>query len=507
MADVFGEIRSITQGSPSEAAWWRLTRLCDRVPPARLGELIPYVDASLRAWPDRLRIAPRRWIEQAMTGAHTPQLALSRHLHLLDPLPAGEARTFRAIQPSFERAVFERTLAPAILPVRIPNAHELIPTLVDAAGGWPWTALTTDRLDALASREEVAQLTALRVIRWHERNDAHVLAAFERMDPARVEQLALPALGTDEAMLRQLRGRVWPRLRVLDLGMRSTDTALCEGWRDVADVLPALEYLSLDATYSGDHSEEPELARMAWLARATMPETLRALDLTSTLLYIADEPEGLAEALSTIPWTGQLHALSLQDHPVTEPTMRWLADQRHLRALSLGGEVCHAHSHVIAQSFAQMSSLRSLDWSCDFGLTSEDRAASAAIPPNVEALSWLNTIDTGVGVQLRDRPLRELKLSCSGDTLDEMRAVAADLTTLRALCLDPITWADGDDLRLAALAATDVPLTHVGLRQCGEEALRELARAGVSTIELYKEPEDPQAAQDLASSLDVEVWW
>ena len=78
--DYFGELRSIFSTPASAASWEALCSKVDaamRAQPERATtELIPYLSALLKPWPDHLRVAPPTWLERALIGELLPELEL-----------------------------------------------------------------------------------------------------------------------------------------------------------------------------------------------------------------------------------------------------------------------------------------------------------------------------------------------------------------------------------------------------------------------------------------------
>lgn len=86
--DMFGEIRSKLQ-HPSPSNWKTITKWIRAWPDARERDevILPYCLASLRAWPDHLRVADTSWFERLVTGeedrsAWRAAYALARRLSL-----------------------------------------------------------------------------------------------------------------------------------------------------------------------------------------------------------------------------------------------------------------------------------------------------------------------------------------------------------------------------------------------------------------------------------------
>ncbi len=73
--EVFGEVRSLVQESPSEEAWGRLCALLDgRADEGTLG----YVRDHIERWPDRLRALPEGWLARAVRRERDARLGLVR---------------------------------------------------------------------------------------------------------------------------------------------------------------------------------------------------------------------------------------------------------------------------------------------------------------------------------------------------------------------------------------------------------------------------------------------
>ena len=79
---LFGEVRAILAGPASAQTWELLCSTLERVgwTPSLEESLLPYVHSHLSAWPDALRVAPRRWTHQRSLSKYAPLLALSRSL-------------------------------------------------------------------------------------------------------------------------------------------------------------------------------------------------------------------------------------------------------------------------------------------------------------------------------------------------------------------------------------------------------------------------------------------
>ena len=81
MFDRFGDIRSELHGEPSSARWDRLCALLDGMGGAHLsGRVLPYVRESLERWPDRLRVAPRRWVERLVYSGRCDLITLTKRV-------------------------------------------------------------------------------------------------------------------------------------------------------------------------------------------------------------------------------------------------------------------------------------------------------------------------------------------------------------------------------------------------------------------------------------------
>lgn len=81
MNELFAEVRSTLHSAPSPATWEALCALLEQgAGDPRTGELLTYAEGVLREWPDALREAPLRWLEQE----RWPLLRLARLLDLTD---------------------------------------------------------------------------------------------------------------------------------------------------------------------------------------------------------------------------------------------------------------------------------------------------------------------------------------------------------------------------------------------------------------------------------------
>lgn len=76
--DVFGDIRSTVQRSPTKKAWGQLCELLDKIDDAVLeDELLPYLRDHLSRWPRLKRPTPDRWWRRVARGEHEPRAALA----------------------------------------------------------------------------------------------------------------------------------------------------------------------------------------------------------------------------------------------------------------------------------------------------------------------------------------------------------------------------------------------------------------------------------------------
>ena len=86
-SELFGEIRSVVQCTPSAVLWQSLCELVERWPREQFTtELLPYLCANLVAWPSSLKVAPQRWIDTILAGKVSP------YCHLVESLDVSDQR-------------------------------------------------------------------------------------------------------------------------------------------------------------------------------------------------------------------------------------------------------------------------------------------------------------------------------------------------------------------------------------------------------------------------------
>lgn len=80
MAD-FGDVRSLLHQSAQVETWRALCAMLSSFDEGQLRhQVLPYVEAHLRRWPDELCLAPSQWIMQLLAGEPAPQLRLARQI-------------------------------------------------------------------------------------------------------------------------------------------------------------------------------------------------------------------------------------------------------------------------------------------------------------------------------------------------------------------------------------------------------------------------------------------
>ena len=86
MEHLFGELRSLLAQAPSELLWEQICALCDAAVARDAGrfeaEVLPYVSVGLLGWPDRMRAAPKGWIDAIVKEGTHPCGPLVRWIDL-----------------------------------------------------------------------------------------------------------------------------------------------------------------------------------------------------------------------------------------------------------------------------------------------------------------------------------------------------------------------------------------------------------------------------------------
>ena len=217
-SELFGEVRSLVNRRATRADWHALIRLVERWPdPDHLAEVvIPYLHDALDDWPESLRLAPSRWVEQVGAGELRPEHALadSWRWGRLDPedfnalaaLPEGSAvRDLQFMQP---RGDLEQ--ADALLGARfIPKLEALSVCVSAARRDSTFPSLLRDH------RERFVSLRRLELAGFHLGAPSWLFDA-----PFTLDELTLEAVRISPKWLSELfeQAETWPTLTSLDLG-------------------------------------------------------------------------------------------------------------------------------------------------------------------------------------------------------------------------------------------------------------------------------------------------
>jgi hypothetical protein len=438
--DLFGDLRSALQSTPSTLAWDRVCDMFDRLQhsPERervQQELLPYAQSSLARWPDALRVAPSTWIEQLMDGAPAHAgLRLAARLELRSAVRADRLKrlaTSDALPALTDISFQDNTVSPKALT-----------TLLDSPLRTQLTSLQlrcTDQRDGLISvltspkgptslerlelaRQEVSQpavqelatapfAASLRHIRL-ESNARHggQLAALlrapfapqlqtlclhtgtiSRDDSDAIELPALTALSIESSggsadVGSSLRGLIERSPLLEALSLRGHMVSTGSFFQQLLDgPLPsALRSLALDAVSWMRGVDQAK--RNAWLG--ALPASLRELDLIGS--YNTRDDHTLAHALFASPRGATLTALRLRQqtlnanmlraNPVALPT---------LQALSIQDSTIDDQDIKALASHAELPALRALKLS-EHGASLDALARLTQTPwwPSLRALTF-----------------------------------------------------------------------------------------------------------------------
>lgn len=436
----FGDVRSVLHEAPSPAGWRALCDLLERVPhEVYSAQMSSYTRDRLRAWPDALRVCPRRWVDRAIDGAPPAPLELVRALDLnnrgmrdedLAPIVSLAALAPVKHLDLGSNWLEERAAAALARAAHLTNARTLILNqnqLGDAGCAHLGRAaalrglralhlarndLSADGLAPLLRSPTCAQLETLELSsNWL----ADLGEALSGADLPHLTGLLLDNVGLGDAGVRALT-RVRSRVSALVVSRNRLTplSAQLIGWSDAM----SLTSLDLSENRVGDQG-------MRFLADSSMLSELRALDLTRNDVH----GDGLA-AFSDAPHLGALEHLSLAHNAITG------------RGLALGDD-------------GGLPALRALDLSRnplgDEGAAALARALTARTAPPLHTLKLDACGLTGEGIRrLLSHPwaahLEHLSLSHNGLGDEGALALARTpgLTRLRTLELvDSTVSSDG----------------------------------------------------------------
>ena len=322
---MFGEIRSAAQRAPGEAAWEAICAAVEAVEPARLREeVVPYLNAHLRHWPDAARRVPARWLRALWRGEPAPieALAITRRLELRGGVRATELAALARL-PQLG----------GLSSLALRSCGLRAADLVALEGAPLWASLTSLDLSHNALNREAMRALAPWLARGHLE---HLTLAWNFITDAGAEAL----LGGEVAD-----APFGDALLTLDLSNNHLGERpdVCARWLVSAmRRLPALHTLRLGWNALGD-------AGLRALLRAPWPTTLRALDLSENGLTDAG-----AQALLDDPRVGQLLTLDLFGNALGIASAEAVATSAHLsdlRELELSANpIGHAGRRLIMRA-------------------------------------------------------------------------------------------------------------------------------------------------------------
>lgn len=265
----FGDLRgAIERAEVPAEAWAEVCAILDAMdlPPERVAaEIVPYLDARCRDWPDHARVCPHEWWLDLAQGVPAPQLAACRALDL----SGDRLATTRLV---------EVARAPELAPITCLDLSE------NHLGGHGVAALWQTPL--------MSGLRAL-YLRQSRLGEEGVRAVFER--GARLEVLVMP--GNLSVPPRQrLPWEVLARVERLEIGENALDNKQMAPLT-AHGALPALKHLSLAWFGRGEGMDLYQL-----LVRAPWVPRLRVLDLRSATLHASPREHAarLIEALARV---------------------------------------------------------------------------------------------------------------------------------------------------------------------------------------------------------------
>lgn len=327
--DLFGELRSLLQRAPSARHWVELCEHLDRFDEVTATEeVLPYVKDHLGRWPDDLRVAPRRWLEQAMEGHYTPALMLARQISWegVTNTVLG-AEDFWGVGPFVE--LREQAVEPGDVMVTVdPLDLERIKTLAASYDLTEVRALSLSR-NALDTAAICALVQIEGLFTGLERLDLDgnvlgeegVQALLSVLDGAALRELTLDHAMLGSAGARLLFSREWPSLTRLSLESSQIGPSGLHGLEELE--LPALKTLRLPGNPLGDDGAR-------WLLECRALRGVEALDLTDCSLHA-----GVVHALLESPHLDDLRQLRLGLNVIPHQAQELLFEHPHLsRALT-----------------------------------------------------------------------------------------------------------------------------------------------------------------------------
>lgn len=306
---MFGEIRSAAQRAPGEAAWEAICEAVEAIEPARLREeVVPYLNAHLRHWPDAARCVPARWLRAIARDEPAPieALAITRRL----VLRAAGVRDM-VLFGLLER--FEQLSQLGALRILDLSSCGLQGVDLFVLGNAPiWRHVTTLDLSHNALDTQAVEDLLFANVDLTDRAPLHTLSlAWNFICDGGVEALL------DEGL------HLHKTLTTLDLRNNRLGTSwpACSRWLHQAVSMSQLHTLRLGWNALGD-------AGVRALLAAPWQASLTALDLSENGITDAG-----AEALLDDPRVGQLHTLDLFGNELGIASARVIAASAHLSGL------------------------------------------------------------------------------------------------------------------------------------------------------------------------------
>lgn len=327
----FGDVRSLLQQPPSHQSWAQLCAWVERSDDEELEQaVLPYVRQHLSRWPDRMRAAPRAWLDRMLQDSkkRVPAMALVSVLDL---------RSYAAARASWNKErdedlswILRRT---ELEYVRHILMHRVSPTVgeLGALAANPAAAkvesIELGECELPANSDgrallEVRELVGLREVAW----------TAAKLDDLFIQRLAEAPLGgqlerldvsgnalTHVGVARLLSDARFARLRSLSAGKNPAQGRPLAALLSGSTAVSQLRELSLSQLDMRD--------TLAVLVRGPLAERLERLELWKAGLH-----SGAIEALAAAP-LGALRALELSKNAVGDAGAQALAATTGLGAL------------------------------------------------------------------------------------------------------------------------------------------------------------------------------
>jgi hypothetical protein len=264
MNDHLANARAIFHERPSEWSWRALCHALDdalELPPHDLDALARYCDGHLSAWPDHLRVAPRRWVARAIEHGPHPLLAICRDVTLPHVGASPDAAPALLTHDTLARATTLRVTGDG-LPAS-PHPGVLLAALAHPA---PSVHLDATRAIPYELDEVFDRVPADRIARGGVTLRGHALGStLARHGAASLSRLVLSDPDTHDLFPALCASPLITELDALDLSALPLDAAAARRLAD-SRIRPVELRIALahnpsgDILFDGEHDEHGELA-------------------------------------------------------------------------------------------------------------------------------------------------------------------------------------------------------------------------------------------------------